>query len=219
MFKAVTSPKIAPGLLIGALILIFGACTTTESSADTSNDQPQPTSTPITIEVTVGPTPAPTTIVDPIGNSVSVEALPIKPLPAALDPDQITAQPTEQQVVDLWTDYLTDSLVTVSLINPALGDIHFCQNGVIKPERVGLTYVPWFDQPDSWFIERNAAMSASIWWEAALVIRIDPASTYPAATASVMTLSVEDGKLRSTAQFSADDIPVYESETCKQLSS
>lgn len=146
-----------------------------------------------------------------------LEQLAIKTLPDELTPDQATTQ-SETRVEELWANYLADSLVPISLVNPSLGDLHLCSAGVIAPRNVGLTNMPHFDHPDSWWVDRNAAMSASKWWEASLVIALNPEVNAPADSVSVMTLSVEDGVLRSSFHNSPTDIPVYESEYCQALS-
>ncbi len=146
-----------------------------------------------------------------------LDRLPTKALPNELNPEQATEARSESQVEELWTSYLADSLVPVSLVNPALGDLHLCDAGVVAARNVELTKMPHFDQPNSWWIDRNAASPTSKWWEASLVIALNPEVNPPADSVSVMTFIVEEGELRSNFHNSKTAIPIYESEYCKQL--
>ncbi len=156
---------------------------------------------------------APEAVSDPIQNPPDITALPTRTLSAELDPDQAIEQPSEERVIELWTEYLSDSLLPINQFYPNLGDLHMCGDGTVmttsglNPSNILL------DTPETWYVARNAAMSSSTWWEVVLTIALGPESGARDPKLPLITLKIEDGKVVATNQQTLD-VPVYESEWC-----
>lgn len=215
MFKVVTSTKFAPLLLIGALILVIGACSSDSddtpvaatATAPAATEAPPPTTVP-----TVSPieTPEPTVITDPVRNPPNIKSLPVKQLPAVLNPDQAAEPVAEELATELWTEYLTD---TIQEFGNKEVYFHFCEGGYIYSadgNEVDLNV----NQPESWSVGRNAAMSSSRWWETNIYALV----TYYTGGIeqdTIVTLGVENG----IAVGANEPYDVYESEYCAQQAS
>ena len=138
-------------------------------------------------------------------------------LPDNLDPGRNSDQLNTVELEAAWTEYLSNSLVSSSLVNPAIGDLHLCADGIVVPTNPHLSNVPLFNESGGWVVERKPTASVADWWEATLVLTVNPESDFPADTASLMTLSVKDGEVHSAAYTSDSSIPIYESDYCTQL--
>jgi hypothetical protein len=156
-------------------------------------------------------------ITDPIRNPPDITALPVRALPAELDPDRATEPPSEERVIELWTEYISDTLLPISDFFPNKGDLHLCADGsVVSP--TGMDDVDLLlDTPGSWRMSRSAAMSAATWWEATLgtkyVIREGRRDVFQ----SQLILKVENGEVVADYLTTTRSVPVYESEYCKNL--
>lgn len=99
-------------------------------------------------------------LLEPLKNP-NLALLPFRELPAGLDPDLVTEQPTEERVIELWTEYLSDSIVPLGFVDgPDIPTMHLCRNGTVvsatgkNPGRL------WLDTPEKWLVDRNAGMSS-----------------------------------------------------------
>ncbi len=170
----------------------------------TATAPPSPTATAVPPTPTpVPPTPEPTP--EPSNRNPDLATVPVRPLPAELDPERVDEQPSEERVIELWTDYLTNTIFfnTITATN-----FHFCEDGVMATLN-GIDTVAIEDTPGNWWVARNAASSPSRWWEASLFVKVD-AGIGKDVEWGAGTLQIENGS--TTGDLS----PVYESEYCNE---
>lgn len=166
-------------------------------------------------EPTATAAPAPTVVTDPIQNPPDLTKLTARQLPDGLNPDLVTERPTEQAVFDLWTEYLKDSIVPVNEVFPNIGNLHLCGDGSVWTATGQNNTNLLLGEPDTWYVERNAAMSSSTWWEVTLTILWGPGSGTTDPEHPLITIKIADGQpevqyLQATRAFTA-----YESEFCQ----
>jgi len=162
----------------------------TESTATavpeaTASEVPQPTAVPV---ATATPVPTPVVELDPLLNPENLDELPIRQVPAMIDPGRVAAAPAEDEVIAQWTAYLSNTMVGFRQ-----GErYHFCGDGTVYSADGLNTMAIQEGVPDTWSVGRNAAMSASRWWEVNLfVLRDVYGRGYEQDTSEV--LRVEDG--------------------------
>ena len=121
-------------------------------------------------------------------------------------PDFATGPPTEERVIELWTEYLNNTLIDV----PLLDEVHLCGEGRMVSAQKDLE--PSFFIEAGWAVRRTAAMSASRWWEIA-VVGVNPSNPSPRGT-SLFTLGREAGKTVNTDY--GTELPIFVGEFCMQ---
>ena len=120
-------------------------------------------------------------------------------------------------MIELWTEYLSDSLLPINKLAPNLGDLHFCGDGSVMTV-TGLNINNLLlGEPDTWYVARSAAMSSSTWWEVVLTVLFGPASGASDPKLPLFTLKIENGSPSADFLTTTQDVPVYESEYCKAL--
>jgi len=190
----------------------------------TATVQVVPTSTLVPVEPTATPDPEPTAtpepfvaVADPIQNPPDLAVLTPKALPAGLDPAQATEQPSEDRVIELWNEYVSDSLIIISDFFPNKGDLHFCADGSVV-SRTGQDEVDLeLGEPDSWRMSRSAAMSDATWWEAILGSRYVVREGRRDVFQSQLAFKIENGQVVADYLTTTTAVQVYESEYCKNL--
>lgn len=209
MFKVVASSKFTPLLLVGALTLILAACSS--DSDDIQSATMAPLAATEAPPPTIAPTetPEPTVEIDPLRNPPDISVLPVRTLPSGLDPDKVSTVPSEEQVTQGWKEYLENTLIRFRK------DLyHLCEDGSVYSATSVNGMAMEEGVPDSWSVGRNAAMSASRWWEVNFFAsRNVYGRGYEQDTVEVF--KVVDG----VASMEDRELVLYESEFCEQLSS
>ncbi|MDG0865692.1 hypothetical protein [Candidatus Lucifugimonas marina] len=147
--------------MTAGLMLLFAVVISCSTESEPSlQSQPSATPEPEFERVTVTPVPIDTPTPAPVAKTQSQltsERLADPVFPDWLDPDIATAQPSDEEIIQGWTEFLSNTEVSVSNWGPQ----HFCADGThffTNNETGELA-----ESSDKWNLRGNPAIPSSNW--------------------------------------------------------
>ncbi len=202
--KYATSAATIAMIVIAAILFVM-LVNADDSEGPVPASSPTPVPATPTPEATPTATPAPDEVIDLRNPDPST--LVEKPIPAAIDPGLVSETPTDEVVVQSWTEFFSDSIYFF----PPQGFYHVCGDGrIVSVDETNKADLV-LDVPDTWSIVKSGASASSNWWEVSFTGKLNLSG---GRLGSLFVVGIEDGFVTTTAD-GGKTLTLFESEYCK----